>query len=544
MGIATTAGATSESSGTAAAPDEALRIALLSPEAASEAARGHYETTSYRGLWLRPGGDDRAAIALVAALEGAPAHGLPEGRYHVDVLRAALAAAAGGDAEATAAAELALTRAYLRYARDLTSGLLEPQRIDRDLDFAPIRPEPAALLARMAGPDPAAALAALAPSDPGYAGLTAELARLRALPSGVWGPTVSEGESIKPGERGPRVAAVRARLTMLGALEAPVMATATTTAGGAVTTPDPALFDGALEAAVRAFQRENGLNDDGVIGQRTIEAMNASPEDRIGQILVNLERMRWKNYDRGRRHVYVNQADFTVTLMDNGVPLFQERVVVGSRRHRTPEFSDAINHLVFNPTWHVPRSIAGKEILPLLKEDPDYLAKKNMRLVSRYADETPPDPATTDWSSYSARDFPYAIKQAPGDGNALGRVKFMFPNHHSIYLHDTPQKKLFAKDARAFSHGCIRVQDPMRLAYLLLAAQEADPQARIDRLLAAGREAVVRLETPVPVHLDYRTAWIGAAGEVEYRADVYGRDGRVLEALRGAGVEIEAGVGG
>lgn len=520
-------GACSHAAAESAEDVAALRLALASPGSAPEAARGHYERTAWRGLWLRDG-DGRAAEALLAALEDAPSHGLPAARRPVGPLRALVAAAT--DEAGRAAAELALTRAFLDHARDLSSGLLDPRRIDRDFDFAPTPPDPAALLARVAAEGAAPALAALAPADPGYARLVAHLAALRALDPDAWGASAPAGETIRAGARSPRVAAVRARLVALGAAPADPAAEAD-------------LYDPALEAAVRGFQRRNGLNDDGEIGQRTVEAMNASVEDRIGQVLVNLERMRWKNFDRGRRHVYVNQADFTVRLIEDGATLFEERVVVGSRRDRTPEFSDRIDHLVFNPSWNVPRSIATQEILPLLQEDPDYLAKKNMRLVST-GGEPAPDPATTDWSLYSARDFPWRVRQAPGAGNALGQVKFMFPNHHAIYLHDTPQKHLFAKDARAFSHGCIRVQDPMRLAFLLIAPQDADPQARIDRLLAAGRETVVRLDEPVPVHLDYRTAWIAEDGAPEYRADVYGRDARVLDALRAAGVETAPAAGG
>ncbi|MEO0362121.1 MAG: L,D-transpeptidase family protein, partial [Pseudomonadota bacterium] len=250
--------------------------------------------------------------------------------------------------------------------------------------------------------------------------------------------------------------------------------------------------------------------------------------------------MRWLNRDLGRRHVYVNQADFTVRLVEDGVALFEERVVVGkARRHRTPEFSDQMTHLVLNPTWYVPRSIATEEILPQLQEDPTYLWRKNMRLTSGGAPG--PDPSTVDWSVYSESDFPFRVQQRPGPDNALGRVKFMFPNQFSIYLHDTPSKRLFAKDVRAFSHGCVRVQDPMALARALLDPQEEDAGAYIDRILARGKERRVNFDEPVPVHLTYRTAWIDEDGGRQYRADVYGRDARVLGALKAEGVLADLG---
>ncbi|MEX2519654.1 MAG: L,D-transpeptidase family protein [Paracoccaceae bacterium] len=508
----------------------ALQVALAAPDAAADPARAYYQSAAYRGVWFGPEGDDRAARALIAALGEADVHALPAGRYRVQVLQAALAAAAGGAPAAIATAELAFTRVFLAYARDLSSGALEPRSVDRDLHVVPPRPNEAFLLARMAD-SPVETIVRLAPADPGYARLKDKLADLRGLPPDAWGPTAPGGGSIRAGESSPRVAVIRARLVALGYHQeiTPVLA--------------PTVYDPLLGASVRAFQRDYGLNDDGVIGQRTVEAMNASIEDRIGQVIVNMERMRWTNRDPGRRHIFVNQADFTVQLIDDGVVLFDERVVIGARRHRTPEFSDEMTHMVFNPTWNVPRSIATKEILPLLQEDPEYLSKKNMRLVSS-SGETPPDPATTDWSLYSAADFPYRVKQNPGRGNSLGRVKFMFPNHHAIYLHDTPSKSLFRKDARAFSHGCIRVQDPMRLAEALLAAQNADPSGLIERHLGSGRETVVQLDTPIPVHLDYRTAWIGDDGHARYREDVYGRDTRVLAALVALGVKLDASADG
>ncbi|QIE54747.1 L,D-transpeptidase family protein [Pikeienuella piscinae] len=518
----------SETTASAVGPHgAALKLALAGSGGAEGAAQDHYQDTAYRGLWIGPAGDDQRARALLAALESAGAHGLPDGKYHTGALRAAVDAAAGGDSALVAVAELALTRAFLTYADDLSYGVLEPGAVDRDIHVTPPVLDEALLLDRVAAAgalEPV--LRTLAPAHPDYARLVDLLARLRALTPDAWGAPTPGGASIRPGESGPRVAAARARLVALGDhVEDPE----------AAALHDPAIYDQALVSSVRAFQRRHGLNDDGVIGARTLEAMNAGIDERIGQVEVNLERLRWVNRPLGKRHIEVNQADFTVRLIDDGATLFAERVVVGSRRHRTPEFSDEMTHLVFNPVWHVPRSIASKEILPALQEDPEYLSKKNMRLVSRDGYQTP-DPAFTDWTLYSAADFPFAVKQNPGGGNALGRVKFMFPNRWSIYLHDTPSKRLFAKDARAFSHGCIRVQDPMRLAMALLELQEPNPDALIDRVLASGRETTVRLDTPVPVHLGYRTAWVDDEGRAQFRGDIYGRDARVLAALRAAGV--------
>ncbi|MEM7546593.1 MAG: L,D-transpeptidase family protein [Pseudomonadota bacterium] len=510
----------------------AIKLALALPDAASDGARAHYEASAFEGIWFGPEGDDSKALELIAALEGAGAHALPVSRYRIDMLRKAVLAASSGDPARVATAEIALTHSFLTYARDVSSGLLEPRSVDRELHVFPDRPQEAALLARLSRTSSVADfIERLAPQNDDYRALKAELA---TLVSGTtnWGAAVPVGPSIRFGEVGPRIDAMRARLIAIG--DHQVDATISEDAA-------PAIYDDALEASVRAFQRRHGLNDDGIAGRRTIDAMNASPEDRRAQIIVNMERLRWMNRDLGRRHVYVNQADFTVQLIDAGTVVFSERVVVGKRRrHRTPEFSDQMTHLVLNPTWHVPNSIATDEILPKLQEDPEYLSKKNMRLVPRGGGEAP-DPLLTDWSVYTANDFPYRIKQRPSGGNALGRVKFMFPNQFSIYLHDTPSKSLFKKDARAFSHGCVRVQDPLRFAKALLSVQRDDAEGYIQRVLDRRKERRVNLDEPVPVHLTYRTAWIDQSGNRQYRDDIYGRDARVLTALRAAGVMDEVG---
>ena len=514
--IAFAAGLRAESV-TAAAPARtgfaaALHAALADPEASAfYAARGDAP------LWTD--GDGARAAVLIATLRAAQDHALPVSRYAPDALAAAVSRA---DEAGRGAAEAALTRAFLIYARDVSSGLLEPRRVARDIKIDPPRPHAGALLrAAAAAPNMVAHLAALAPSDPGYEALRA---RYRAL-AGVadWGPAVAAGPTLRPGDASPRVAALRARLTRLG-----------DHAPGAVA--DAARFDAGLEQAVRRFQARHGLNQDGAVGPATLAAINTDARFRAGQLAVNLERMRWMNRPLGERRIVVNQPDYTVTLFDGDRVLFRERVVVGQVRFKTPEFSDEMEYLVLNPTWHLPRSIATKELLPLLQEDPSVLVRRGMRLVRTDGGPLPLDPSLHDFSGYTARTFPYSVKQAPSSDNALGLVKFMFPNGDSIYLHDTPTKKYFARDVRALSHGCVRVQDPLELATLLLSPQQADPRGFIDAVLAAGRERYVYLDRPVPVHLTYRTAWVDGDGVLQLRADIYGRDGAALEALNAAGV--------
>ncbi|WP_232823058.1 L,D-transpeptidase family protein [Oceanibium sediminis] len=473
-----------------------------------------YEVHDFQPIW-----DDGKSEALLASLWGAGDHGLPVARYRVE--RLAGMAAEGTDARI--AREIAFSRAFLRYARDVNSGLLEPRSADRDIVVSPKRPDPVALLEGLADtPDAADYIAALAPGHKDYENLLAEKKRLEALiAAGGWGEAVANGPTLRQGDTGPRVTQMRTRL---GAMDGVDYGTEPT-------------FDLALADAVKAFQLRHGLNDDGVAGPKTIEALNATPTDRLKQVLVNLERQRWLNYDRGDRHIYVNQADFTVQLIDHGKVTLHSRVVIGKNRHRTQEFNDEMTHMVVNPTWHVPRSIATEEMLPKLQRNPNALGG-SMQVMTRSG--TRINPALVDFNQFNASNFPFIVKQLPGGGNALGRVKFMFPNKFSIYLHDTPTKSLFAKDTRAYSHGCVRVQKPFELAELLLAPQSDDPAATFRRHLDSGSERYVNLETPVPVYLTYQSAWVDGFGVPQYRADIYGRDGRVFDALSKAGVTLAA----
>lgn len=256
-------------------------------------------------------------------------------------------------------------------------------------------------------------------------------------------------------------------------------------------------------------------------------------------MIVNLERVRWMNRDLGSRHIYVNIPDFKASVMDDAKPTLSFRVVVGTDENQTAEFSDTMTHLIANPTWHVPYSIASEEYLPQLLTDPLILQRNNIKMLVRGSGQVV-DSSMIDYTMFTEETFPFILQQQPSASNALGRVKFMFPNKYNIYLHDTPAKSLFARDARAFSHGCVRVQKPMEFAYTLLSLQESDPQTVFHEALDTGEETQIDLVSPVPVHIVYRTVWIDHTGEVQYRHDVYGRDVMVYDALVIAGVSLPA----
>ena len=477
-----------------------------------------YHSRNYAPLWTGPVDAERRS-ALLNVLARAGDHGLPVVRYDVgalvDAFHRAVTERDRGRVEA------AMSRAFLAYARDVKSGVLDPTKVAPGILRVVERPDTVGLLAAIAEGDAMTVLASLPPKSPEYARLMKEkLALQEALSGAGWGAEVPVGK-LKPGVEGPALIALRDRLVKLGYL--PVSAVAT--------------YDATIVEAVQRFQRDHGLLPDGVAGDSTIAEINVSPEARLKSVVVAMERLRWMgDIDRSGRYIWVNQPDFTVKIIDHGKVTFQTRSVVGKNvgDMRTPEFSDLMEHMIVNPSWGVPRSIVVKEYLPLLQQNPnavDYLqvVDSNGRVVPR---------GQVDFASFSARTFPFGMRQPPSDGNALGKVKFMFPNPYDIYLHDTPVKDLFSKEVRAYSHGCIRLADPFDFAHALLSAQTNNPNGAFQAALDSNTETMVKLVKPVPVHLVYFTAWPTVKGNMTYRRDVYGRDARIFETLSKAGVVL------
>lgn len=305
-------------------------------------------------------------------------------------------------------------------------------------------------------------------------------------------------------------------------------------ADAAADTADPNRYDDQLVQAVMRFQERHGLEADGKVGAKSTEQLNVPVEARIRQALLNLERRRWMSDDPGARYVFVNLADFELKIVDGPKTVFDTRVVVGAPYHRTPVFSEEMKYVVINPYWNVPPSISRGELLPKIKADPGYLAERNFELLSDWSDSaTVLDPHKIDWSGVTPQSFNYKLRQGPGPGNALGHMKFMFPNEFNVYLHDTPARSLFAKTERSFSHGCIRVEDVERFGAVVLnngAEWSLDAiQAEID----SGRRTIVNLSGPLSVHITYLTAWVNKDGTVHFRNDIYGRDQILAEALLG-----------
>jgi len=481
--------------------------------------RRFYSDRNFKPLWIDETGIRPGARVAAAALAAADLDGLDPRDYAVSAIVSRLDAQ---DPAARADLEVLLSRGIALYAADLMAGRVVPKEVDSELQIDPERPSAASILAPVESvPDLAAYLASFAPATPNYARLRQALADYRAIAaSGGWS-TVEPGPSLKPGMTDPRVPSLRRRLIESGDLSTTVE----------VPPETELLYDSALEAAVRRFQWRHGLTQDGIVGKKTVAAMNVPVEQRIDQILLNMERRRWMPDDLGDRYVFVNMADFELKVVDGPRTIHDTRVVVGTPYHRTPVFSGMMTYIVLNPYWNITPSIARNEILPKLRKDVTYLEKNKIVVLSDWSEGAVPiDPRTVDWTQISARNFPFKLRQEPGEHNALGRIKFMFPNPYNIYLHDTPARQLFQETVRSFSHGCIRVQNPVDLAAVLL---EADgwSKERLEAAIATGEQKVITLSRPIPVHLTYLTAWVNKDGSVHFRDDIYGRDRLLAAAL-------------
>lgn len=498
----------------------AFARALAEAASDNEALSGFYKQTNYADLWTGPDDSARRA-AVLQAFSQADVHGLPTRRYDTKALVANFNSATSEVDRARL--EAAMSVAYLNYARDLSSGALTPSKVDPGIVREITRPDPLALLNGVAQTaQPAAFLQDLAPSAPEYTRLLKEKLRLEDLVAkGGW-PARIPSDSLKLNDSGEAVIALRNMLIAKGYLAPTSVAS----------------YDRSILRAVQRFQLDNGIAADGIAGSSTLEALNVPAQERLKSVVVAMERLRWMgDAARGTRHIWVNQPDFVARIIDEGRTTFQTRVVIGKdvEDQRSPEFSDEMAFMVINPSWGVPRSIIVKEYLPLLQRNRNAVGHLqvidgNGRVVPRGA---------VNFAGYSASSFPFGLRQPPSDGNALGKVKFMFPNEHNIYLHDTPAKNLFEHEVRAYSHGCIRLGDPIDFAHALLAKQTDDPKGLFQSELDSNQESSVSLKQKVPVHLVYFTAWPTARGQIGYRRDVYGRDARLYDALISAGVALE-----
>ena len=500
-----------------------IRTRVKAAGGENAALRSFYVRRQYRAVWSDERGPTRLADHLVEALQRADREGLRSEDYELAGIEAALAALREPDAatitpDRLAKLDLLLTDAFLAYGSHLLAGRVRPDLRPEGLAHRRSPDMAAALQAALESEDIAGTLDTLSPRHDGYRRLRDALARYRAVAAeGGW-TAIPDGPILHRGDRGPRVALLRQRLRV---------------EDDRGISRDDDVFDEDVERALKSFQRRHGLTPDGTMGTATRTALNVPIERRIAQMELNLERWRWLPQDLGRRHILVNIAAFELQVVDGRDVVLAMRVVVGDPDNRTPLLTDTIQYLVLNPYWHVPRDIAADEFLPKVRENVSYLAQQRLRVFTDSgSDAREVDPATVDWSAFTSSDFPFVLRQDPGAFNSLGRVKFMFPNPFSVYLHDTPARGLFNEVERDLSHGCIRVEQPVELAEYLLRQTGRWNRAALLRGLDDAVDLEVQLPEPLPVHLHYWTAWADENGTVQFRRDIYGYDAPLLTALR------------
>ncbi|MDL2274817.1 L,D-transpeptidase family protein [Desulfosarcina sp. OttesenSCG-928-G10] len=490
-----------------------------------------YEKRQYQPLWNNGLHPTAEAIGFVEAIERASEDGLEPADYYLAAIRKLLAAIrdkqmAGERVPASWWADLdfILTDAFLLYGSHLSTGRVNPETLHNDWKVKPDAVNLEVLLDRITTPesDVNAIIDSLRPPYPEYRSLQKALFQLRNLAAtqGGW-PVVPDKQTLRPGDRNAVVRILRQRLIISG--DMPTIS------------PEAQadLFDPALAKAVKHFQKKNGLGVDGVVGPKTFYMLNVPVEDRIRQVVVNLERWRWRPRSLGRRYVMVNTADFNLKAVENNTVALDMRVVVGRPARRSPVFSAEISYLVINPYWNLPTKIAGEDILPHLKRGNfAYLHKRKIRVFQGWENDSPEvNIETVDWSVYRSGRIPFRLRQDPGPTNSLGRIKFMFPNPFAVYLHDTPNQSQFGRAKRDFSSGCIRVEFPMKLADFVLAETPEWPPEKLAAAMKSGKTQTIRLRHPVPVHLLYMTAWIDDAGVLQFRDDIYDRDSVLQKTL-------------
>jgi L,D-transpeptidase YcbB len=485
-----------------------------------EHVRAIYTAREHAPVWIDGGRPNDRARALLSHLSSVHEDGLRVEDYQPDRMEQQLGSLSGSDpsAEATLEAELRLTSLFVQYGEDMLTGRIAPRSVEQSWHIDPSEPDIDSLLVRIVrAEDFERGLASLRPRDEAYAGLRRSLARYREIGErGGW-PSVASGSVLTPGDSSERVPAVRARLAAEGFIPHRRIA-------------DSLLYDEDLAGAVYQFQRRYGIARDSALGPETRRTMNVTVEERIRQIEANMERWRWLPHGFESRYLLVNVPAFRLHAYEGGEAVMDMAVIVGEEYTATPVFADSMSFLEFYPYWHIPMSIARRDILPAAARDPGHLARNGYEIVRQWTNDAQPIPVSSlGRSQLQPRNFPYRLRQRPGPTNALGKVKFMFPNEFAIYLHDTPGQQLFDRRVRTFSNGCIRVENPVALAEWVLAPNGGWDRSRI-RSAMEGPTRRVDLEQKVPIYIVYLTTYV-EGDELFFRQDIYDRDARLMATL-------------
>ncbi len=470
-----------------------------------------YEENDKRPLW-----NPISIQSLSDSLSVLAEDGLDPAEYQFEAIRPYLKdpSYTAQSPEEAAKIDILLTEAYLRAMYNMDYGKVDPERLDADNNYSSIRDKKdrtSQYLSWVQEGRIDEAFNWVRPKIESYKLLKSALARYQKIKADGGWPIIPNGRVIKLGKSDSRISLVRSRLTATGDITSAI---------------GPDTVDEWLEDGIRKFQERYNLKADGVIGPSTLAVMNVPVEKRIDQIRANLDRQRWYFPKDVEEYLMIDVAGYHLYWMKNHEVFWKSQVQVGKRTTSTPIFRDQIEHIDFNPTWSVPPGIKKRQILPSLKIDSSYLDKKGYQLLDDYGNKI--DPHDIDWDD--VKEMPYIVRQPPGWSNALGKVKFMFPNKHSVFLHDTNHRDYFARQTRTTSSGCIRLNNPFEFAELLLERQDGWNRERIDQLLATNRTTRVNLDKPLPILIQYSTV-SATEYEVKFRADIYNRDNKLLAAL-------------
>jgi murein L,D-transpeptidase YcbB/YkuD len=464
-------------------------------------------------LWVGSPAAKARTDALLAALRRAGEHGLEPTWYGLDELEKAIASGTDPDA-----LEARISGAFVAYASDVSTGRVRANQVDKDIDIVQRRADRAELLKAAANVADFPAYLAELPPKGDYPLLQKSLATWREKRGRTSYTPLPDGGALKPGETDARVPLLRKRLAELD-----------------LVVPEPAalpeVYDEALAAVVKRYQETKGLSVDGIIGIKTTQSLNTTIDQRIEQVVANLERPRWLPENLGSRYVLVNAGDYSMVFVDQDKVVFASEVIVGTPKDPTPEIQSVMYGFQTNPYWTVPQSIAGEEYLPMLRRDPYALRAGGFRIFENWTDDTELDPASVDWQAIHPKAFPYRLRQDPGAANALGYIFFPFANRYGIYMHDTASRWLFTEGSRNFSHGCIRLQDPLDFVEKVFAGRGGFSKERVGKAIAAGEQLHYAFPEPVILHVTYRTVTVGTDGDATFRDDVYGRDARVVRQM-------------
>ena len=486
-----------------------------------------YQSRHFRPAWSTDNGLRWESMVLIRAIIEAELEGLRSKDYHLSSIEKLLIGI--GDDQATGKTpdpdkftdfDLLLTDAFLVYGSHLSQGRVNPKKIQSEWFIKTSKVNLLKVLQyALASGQIEESLNILKPQSDVYGAMKYHLERYRAISrSGGW-PKVPKGYLMQKGSKGKRVAILRTRLMRSGDL---VESEET----------DGTLFDDHLDEAVQRFQKRHGLLVDGMVGPETLAALNVPVEERIKKITFNMERLRWLPRDLGERYVFINIANFELNIVEGEQILSTMRVVVGREARPTPIFSGRMTYMEFNPYWYIPGKIAREDILPKIWDDPKYLSKENIRVFKTWKEPALEiDPETIDWALITRSNFPFKLRQEPGSSNALGRIKFVFPNKFSVYLHDTPARALFNKTKRSSSSGCIRVENPIELAEYLLKGKPKWDRDKILTTINMGKRRIMPIPDPIKVHVLYLTAWVEQNGTLNFRDDIYGKDKPLKKAL-------------